>query len=174
MAAFNIYSSGFLINKEVVKEKYPLPQVELLSSTYKLTREIGEFQAFNNEIDNDYLKMTYIVASVVSAIPISKLGLMWLDKQNTHYSEQSITGEYHYYFTDEKTGEGSFGGSCEVVIYKENFNKLNEIGAYVLGFGGNDAHCEYSWGYKIHGMNKENFGWAHKRLKAELATYNTN
>lgn len=173
-AAFKIYSSGFMISEEVTKEKYTIEQVELLNSTYKLTIEIGEFQAFNNEIDSDYLKLTYMVASVVSTIPISKIGLMWLDKQDNFYSEQSITGEYHYYFTDKKTGNSSFGGRCEVVVDKENFNKLNEIDSYILGFGGNDAYCEYSWGYKRHGMATKDFGWAHKKLQDELTIYNDN
>ena len=165
---FNINSTGFLINEQISKTEYKLEQTDLIHSTYKIKKEIGEYQAFNRELKKDYLNMAYMGASIISPIPVAKIGLTILDKKSDKYTEESIDGKFDYYFEDDKTKKSVLGGSCDVTIYQENFNKLNNIKSYILDFGGDDVQCEYAWGYDTHGMNTENFGWAHKRLKSDL------
>jgi len=160
---FNLYAQGVLLSEEIIKEKYNLQETSFIQNTYKIRQTISEFQAFNKEIDNSFLKLSYIAASAITPIPLGKLGMLALGKTQNSYDETVIKGRFDYYFADDK-----FGGSCEVKISQENFGKLADISSYILGFGGDDVHCEYAWGHKLHGMNADAFGWAHRELEKSL------
>lgn len=160
---FNLYAQDILSSTEISKAKYNLQETSFIQNTYKISRTISEFQAFNKEIDNLYLKIGYVTASAITPIPLGKLGMLVLGKSQNSYEETIIKGSFNYSFEGDK-----LAGSCEVVISQENFGKLNNIASYRLGVDGNGVNCEFSWGYKIHGGNPDSFGWAHTELKKTL------
>jgi hypothetical protein len=160
---FNLYSQGILSSEENSKEKYNLHETSFIQNTYKINRTISEFQAFNEEIDQLYLKIGYVTASAITPIPLGKLGMLALGESQDSYDETIIMGSFNYYFADDK-----LGGSCDVEIDQENFDKLDDIKSYILGFREVDVHCEYAWGYKIHEMDPDSFGWAHAKLDKSL------
>lgn len=160
---FNLYAQGILSSDNIAKEKYNLQETSFIQNTFKINRSISEFQAFNKEIEPWYFKMVYVTTSAVTPIPLGKLGMMILGKTQNSYDETIIVGEFNYYVKDDKSS-----GTCEVKIAQENFEKLDEINSYSLGFGGDEAMCEYSWGHKAHGTKTDNFGWAYAELEQSL------
>ena len=160
---FNLYAQDILITEETAKKQYNLQETSFIKNTYKITQTISEFQAFNKEIDNAFLKLSYIAGSAITPIPLGKLGMLALGKSQNSYDEIIIRGSFDYYFSNDK-----LGGSCEVEITQENFEKLDSINSYSLGFGGDDVNCEYAWGQNLHGIDPKSFGWAYKELKKSL------